>query len=52
MKQLIGFAVVLAALGCLAACDTTTHTNAPDVNSLQPTKQDIQQDRLNRAMQS
>lgn len=52
MNHFARFAIALATLCLLTACNTTTTTNAPDINSVQPTQQDIQQDRLNKAMQS
>lgn len=45
MRYIAGLLLLLGMVGC----DTTTH--APDLNSVQPSVQQVEQDKLNQALQ-
>lgn len=50
MKIKSGFIVILLAIGILAGCNTARTT--PDAVSLQPSQQDMNQQKLQQSMQS
>lgn len=50
MKSKVGLAIIISAICFLVGCDTTT--SPPDINSLQPTQQQLNQQKLQSALQN
>lgn len=52
MKQLTGMFIIMIAASMLAGCQTDANTYVPDMQSIQPSKQDQDRAKMSNAIQS